>query len=84
MTKLILLDCENVLIDSNLKIKQVLEGAIEATKKLKQYGYKIIVLANTNEKEQDQEHNELIRMGLQIDATIACGTDETKNLKKNL
>lgn len=62
MTKLILLDCENVLID--LKIKRVLYGSIKATKKLKQYGYKIIVLTNTDETDQDKKHNELIGMRL--------------------
>ena len=61
---------------------QALPGSIQATKNLKQLGYKIIVLTSIPKEAEDKRHENLLALGMPIDATIACGYHKNVNQKK--
>lgn len=50
-----------------------LPQAIEATHKLKEAGYKILVVTSINKSAQEPRHNRLLQLGFSVDATIATG-----------
>lgn len=61
-----------------------LPQSIEATKKLRQDGYKIIVVTSMPKMAQEMRHQNLLNLGFAIDATIATGKKQNNiNPKKS-
>lgn len=50
-----------------------LPQAIEATHKMKEAGYKILVVTSINKSAQELRHNRLLELNFAVDATIATG-----------
>lgn len=53
---------------------EALPGALEAVIKLKQSGYKIVVVTSMPPEKQAMRHENLIALGFPIDATISTGS----------
>ena len=79
MTKLLVLSSESLLEDS---LSKPLEGAKQLIQAFKNKNYKIIALSKKDPILQDTLHSELISLGLNIDATIACGEKKFVETKK--
>jgi hypothetical protein len=56
-----------------------ISGAVEATKKIKEAGYKIVIVTSIPFDKANARHDNLLKEGVSFDDVIACGSHSTAN-----